>query len=134
MAVIGTYDAKQCTIVINNKDYITGLGEDMVTFEKDEQYIEPAVGAQGDVVVNVVNNSLYTLTLTLLAVSPQKKLLMDMANKQEEFSIRVTNKGIGERFGGNRAMIKSAPELTHGAEAEDREFEIQVFDGVIEAL
>lgn len=134
MAVIGNYDAKDCTIVINGTTYITGLGEDMVTFEKDEQYIEPVAGAQGDVVVNVINNDLYTLTLSLLAVSPSKKVLLNLARRKQEFSILVTNKSLGERFGGSRAMVKSAPELSLGAEAEDREFEIAVFNGTIESI
>ncbi len=127
------YNAKDCTVMVGGT-YITGLGEDMVSFEKDEDLFEPAVGAQGDVVVNVTNNDLYTLTLAVQATCPQKGYLINLARSRQAFPIWVTNKSIGERFGGTQAMVKTLPELTHGAEAEDREFEIQVFDGVVESV
>ena len=125
------YDAKDCTITVNNV-YITGLGEDMVTGSKDEEFFSTAVGAQGDVVVNETNNSLGTITLTVQATSPQKGYLMGLARQKEMFPIWVVNKSIGERMGGTKARIKNFPELANGVEAEDREFEIQVFDYTVE--
>ena len=133
MANITQYNAKDCTVLVGGV-YITGLGEDMVTFERDEDLFTPAVGAQGDVVVNVTNNNLCTVTLAVQATCPQKKHLLNLARARREFSMWVTNKSIGERFGAAKAMVKTLPELTHGAEAEDREFEIQLFDGVVEAI
>ena len=53
--VVGNYDAKNTTILVDGV-YITGLGEDMVTGEKDEDLFETSVGAQGDVVKSVKNN------------------------------------------------------------------------------
>ena len=132
-AVISQYDAKECTVMVGGV-YITGLGEDMVTFSKDEDIVNSAVGAQGDVIVNKVNNDLYTLTLSIQATSPQKGYLLGLVSAGKMFPVWVTNKSIGERFGGTKAMVKTFPELTHGAEAEDREFEIQVFDGVVQAV
>lgn len=128
-----SYNAKNCTIMVNGV-YITGLGEDMVSFAKDEEMFSTSVGAQGDVVVNEVNNDLATVTLTVQATSPQKDYLIGLARERKEFPIWVTNKTINERFGGTRARIKNFPELSHGAEAEDREFEIQVFDGVVDRV
>ncbi len=125
------YDAKDCTITVNNV-YITGLGEDMVTGSKDEEFFSASVGAQGDVVVNETNNNLGTITLTVQATSPQKAYLISLAKQKEFFSIWVVNKGIGERMGGTKARIKNFPEFSQGAEAEDREFEIQVFDYTVE--
>lgn len=133
MATIASYNAKDCTVMVGGV-YITGLGENMVSFEKDEDLIIPAVGAQGDVIVNQVNNDLCTITLAVLATSPQKKYLMNLARRREEFPIWCVNKSLGERFGGTRAMMKNYPELVQGAEAEDREFEIQVLDGVMEPI
>lgn len=133
MAKRTTYNAKDCTVLVGNV-YITGLGEDMVSFEKDEDLIEPRVGAQGDVCVNQVNNSLYTLTLRVQATCPQKKHLFSLANSGKIFPVWVTNKSIGERFGGTSAAVRNLPELTHGAVAEDREFVITVFDGVVESV
>ena len=127
MANITQYNAKDCVITVNNT-YITGLGEDMVSGEKDEENISTQVGAQGDVVVNEVNNDLGTITLTVQGTSPQKKFLLDLCKTKEMFSIWVNNKSIGERMGGSKAMMKKTPTLEQGAELADREFEMQVFD------
>ena len=64
MANITTYNAKECIVTINGVN-ITGLGEDMITWEKEEAFFEPVVGAQGDVVKSEINNSLYTLTIAV---------------------------------------------------------------------
>ena len=125
------YNAKDCTITINNV-YVTGVGEDMVTGSKDEEFFSTAVGAQGDIVMNETNNTLGTITLTLQGGSPQKAMLMQYAKNGTIFSIWVANKSIGERFGGTRARVKNYPELAQGAVLEDREFEIQVFDYIVE--
>lgn len=125
------YNAKDCTILIDGV-YITGLGEDMVTGSKDEEFFSTAVGAQGDIVVNELNNSLGTLTLTVQATSPQKSMLLNLARQGKVFSAWVSNKSIGERMGGTQARIKNYPELSNGAEIDDREIEIQVFDFVVE--
>ena len=133
MINVATYNAKDCTVIVGGV-YITGLGEDMVSFEKDEELFSTSVGAQGDVVVNETNNELGTVTLSVQATSPQKSYLLNLARSRKEFAVWVTNKTLRERFGGTRAMVKNYPELTNGAEAEDREFEIQVFDSSIEGL
>ena len=131
MGSVTSYDAKDCTITVNGV-YLTGLGEDMVTGEKDEEMFTTNVGAQGDVVENEVNNPLGTITVTLQATSPQKAMMLNLARTGEKFAIWVINKSISERFGGSMARIKNYPELANGAEADDREFEIQVFDYTVE--
>lgn len=131
MANVTAYNAKDCTITVNNV-YITGLGEDMVTGSKDEEFFSPTVGAQGDVVINETNNDLGTMELTVQATSPQKPYLMQLARERTMFSIWAVNKSIGERMGGTMARIKNYPELANGTEAEDRTFEIQVFDYTVE--
>ena len=78
--VVGNYDAKNTTILVDGV-YITGLGEDMVTGEKDEDLFETSVGAQGDVVKSVKNNSLGTITISIQTTSPQKKFLMSLAKR-----------------------------------------------------
>ena len=104
------------------------MGETMVTGEKDEDSFTTAVGAQGDVVENEVNNPLGTITLTVQATSPQKAMLLELANSGEHVSVWVTNKSIGEQFGGTDCRVKKTPSLEHAAEAGEREFEIQAFD------
>ncbi|MDD6988773.1 phage protein [Ruminococcus sp.] len=132
MANITRYNAKDCTIMVNNV-YITGLGEDMVSGEKDEDFFEPSVGAQGDIVACEVNNTLGTVTITVQPTSPQKSFLMGLAGVAEFVPLWVVNKGLNERFGGTKAKLKKYPEMSRNATAEDMEFEFQVFDYVVEA-
>ena len=55
MANIARYNAKDTTVIVDNV-YITGLGESMVSFSKEEAVSELIVGAQGDVVKSEINN------------------------------------------------------------------------------
>ncbi len=127
MARITQYNAKDCTITVNNV-YITGLGADMITGSKDEAFFSSSVGAQGDVIVNETNNDIGTITLTLQATSPQKAFLLGLARNRQTFSIWAVNKTIGERMGGTKARIENYPELANSSEASDRQFTIKVFD------
>ena len=126
------YDAKDTSVIIDGT-YITGLGEDMVSAEKDEEFFSTSVGAQGDVVESAVNNPLGTVTVTVQATSPSKGFLMGLATRKSPFPLWCVNKSLGERFGGTMAKLKKYPSLSYGAEAEDIEFEFQVFDLTVEA-
>lgn len=126
------YNAKDCTITVDGV-FITQLGEDMVSFEKEEAYFEPVVGAQGDIIKSEINNTIHTLTLTIQPTSPQKEFLLGKLGVSETFPVWVVNKALGERFGGTMAAIQEMPELSRGAEAEDMEFTFCVFDGVVES-
>lgn len=130
---VTSYNAMDCTVTVDNT-YITQLGEDMVSGSKDEEFFSTSVGAQGDVVRSEVNNSLGTVALTIQVTSPQKAFLMKLAETRAIVPIWVTNKSLGERFGGSKASIKNFPEFARGAEAEDMEFEFQVFDYTVEAI
>lgn len=133
MPNITRYNAKDCSITVDSV-FITGLGEDMVTGEKDEDYFSPVVGAQGDVVKSEINNDLGQITITVQPTSPQKAYLIGLRKKAEFFPVWVTNKSLGERFGGSKASLLSCPEMSRGAEAEDMEFVFQVFDYDVEAI
>ena len=126
------YNAKDCVVTVDSV-YITGLGETMVTGEKDEEFFSTSVGAQGDVVINESVNPLGTMTLTVQATSPQKPYLINLAKQGIIFPIWATNKSIGERMGGTKARIKNYPSMEQGTEAGEREFEVAVFDYVVEA-
>lgn len=128
---VRAYDPKDCVVMVGGV-YITGLGEDMVSCEKDEDNFSTAVGAQGDVVVNRSNNQLGTITVTVQGTSPQKDYLLGLAKSGSMFDIWVINKSINEKVGGSKAMMKKPPTLEQGAELADREFEIQVFDYNVE--
>lgn len=127
------YNAKDCVITIDGT-YITGFGEDMITCEKKEDFFETEVGAQGDVVVNEINDPIGTIKLTTLANCPQKPMLLNLAKKGAEFPIWVTNKSLGEMAGGTRARVKKFPELSQGKTVGTREFEIEVFDYDVTAV
>lgn len=122
-----SYNAKDCVITWNGI-YITGLGEDMVTGAKDEEYFSTNVGAQGDVVVSEINNNLGTVTLTLQGTSPQRTKLIADAKAGVIAPIWVNNKNLNTSFGGTQARIKNLPEISLAQELEDIEFEFQVFD------
>lgn len=127
------YNAKDTIVTVDNF-YLTGLGEDFITGERDEDLFEPEVGAQGDVVENEVNNPLGTITLSLQATSPQMATMLKYARSGTHFPIWCTNKSIGERFGGTDARIKTYPSLEYGATVAEREFTIQVFDYDVEPI
>lgn len=132
MTTVSQYNAMDCTVTVDGV-YITGLGETMVTGEKDEEFFSTAVGAQGDVIINETNNQLGTITLTVQATSPQKSFLLNLAKNRAIFPIWVVNKSINERMGGTKASIKNFPSMEQGTEAGDREFEIAVFDYTVES-
>lgn len=125
------YNPNDTTITIDGV-YMTGLGEDMITFAFQEERFSPVVGAQGDVIVNETNNKLADMTLSVFPYSPQYKMCIEYARNGTVFPIWGINKSIGERFGGTKARIKNVPEISYGTELEAREFEITVFDGVVE--
>lgn len=127
MADARLYNPNDCVVTVGGV-YITGMGEDMVSCEKDEDNFSTSVGAQGDVVVNLSNNQLGTITLTVQGTSPQKDYLIGLARAQTMFDVWVINKSINEKVGGSKAMMKKPPTLEQGTELADREFEIQVFD------
>lgn len=130
--LVATYDAKDTSIIIDST-YITGLGEDMVSAEKEEDFFSPSVGAQGDVVKSQINNSLGTVSVFIQPTSPQKNFLLGLAKRTDTYPLWVVNKKLGERFGGTMASLLTFPEISRGAEAEDMEFVFQVFDLTVEA-
>lgn len=133
MPNITRYNAKDCVVTVGGVQ-ITGLGEDMVTFSKEEAYIETSVGAQGDVIANEVNNDIWTLAITVQPTSPQLSYLLKLQYTKDFFSVYVINKKLKLRLGGSKAKITEAPEISLGAQAEDMEISFQIFDGKIETI
>lgn len=133
MANVARYNAKDCSITVDGV-FITGLGENMITFEKEEAYFNLTVGAQGDVVKSEINNPIHKLTLTVQSTSPQLPYLLKLMGQSSTFSVWVTNKELGMRMGGSKANITEMPSIELGAEAADVEINISVFDGVLEAI
>lgn len=124
------YNAKDCTVTVNNV-YITQLGEDMVSIEKEEALAENVVGAYGDVVRSEINNGIYNITVTVQITSPQLPHLISLKDAKEAFPVWVNNKALGVKAGGSQAFISEMPEIALGAEAEDVEVTFTVYDGDI---
>ena len=122
------YNAKDTSIVVDGV-YITGLGEDMWSFEKEEALAENVVGAQGDIVRSEINNSIYNATIIVQPTSPQANYLFSLKDRTEPFPLWMINKALGRREGGSMAMLTEMPEDALGAEAEDLEFVFTVYDG-----
>lgn len=129
---VNTYNARDINLTLlgpEDKITVTGFGEDMITWEKQEAFFESSVGAQGDVVVNETNNNLYDLTITLQPSSPTLKYIYKWMNSRTEFGVEGSNDTTGLSFGGSHARVVEAPEISLGTEAEDVEVKITVFDG-----
>lgn len=126
--MITKYNAKDCTITVDGV-FITGLGEDMIAWEKEEAYFETSVGAQGDIIKNEINNDIHKLTVTVQQTSPQYKYLVGLQKRSEPFPVWVSNPPMGVTVGGTMANIAEAPEISMGATAADASFVFTVFDG-----
>lgn len=129
--LFGSYDAKDSTVVVDGV-YITGFSENMLSVEKDEDLFTTNVGAQGDVVKNIINDTLGTTTITLQATSPQVGYLMSLAKRREPFSIWYINKSLGEKMGGTMANLINYPSTERQKEATDLEFQFKIFDLVMD--
>ncbi|AIQ61858.1 hypothetical protein PSTEL_00655 [Paenibacillus stellifer] len=128
MAEARTYDANDITVTVDGV-YLTGFSEDLVTVAKDEDNISVKVGAQGDVIVNKVNNPLGTITITLQATSPQVPFLDKLARTGQKVPVIVTNNGEPKEIGtATEAIIKKPADREYGAEAGDRSYEFQCLD------
>lgn len=133
MAIVSKYNAKDCTITVDGV-FITQLGEDMITFEKEESYFEPVVGAQGDIIKSEINNTLHTLSVTIQPTSPQLPYLIKLLGQSSTVPVWVTNKALGMRMGGSKANIAEMPSIELGSTASDIEISFTIFDGVLEAI
>ena len=127
---LSQYDAKDCTVVVDGT-YITALGEDMISVEKEEALAENVVGAQGDIVRSVINNSIYNITVTVQPTSPQLPFLLSLKDRKEPFPLWVINKPLKIRAGGTLCHITEMPEISLGATAEDCEISFTAYDGDI---
>ena len=123
------YDAKNVTITVDGI-YLTGFGEDtMVTCEKMEDRNTFSVGAQGDVVQNIVNNPLGEIVITLSQTSPHIAYVNELANKGTQVPVWVIDKNSGgEQAGGSVAVVNKPSAMEFGSEVTTRDFTITVLD------
>lgn len=122
------YSAKQIKIAIDGIA-VTGFAEEPWTFAKEQALGEVAEGAQGDVVYNKINSSVYKATVVLQQSSPDIDRLFDLADREDEFPIYMTDTKKGIQEGGAKAALAEIPEDTRGKSANDLSFVFYVFDG-----
>lgn len=127
MGRFSQYNAKDWSVTFDGT-YITGFSEEMVTGAKDEEFFSSSVGAQGDAIMNEINNDLGTVSITLQATSPSIAYLKKCAQKGTIAPLWCNNLKLKETFGGTTARIKNYAEIAAAAEAEDLTFEFQVYD------
>lgn len=128
MANISRYNAKDTSVMVDGV-FITGLGEDMISYSKEEAASELIVGAQGDVVKSEINNDIYTLSISVQPTSPQLQHLISLKDRKDCFPVWVINKEMGVTLGGTQACINEMPEISLGASAEDVEITFSILDG-----
>lgn len=126
------YDPKECVCTINDSIALTGFGTSMITGAKDNPLVSIVEGAQGDSVANVSASRVGTITITLQATSPSNAILTSLAKSREEFKLWVANKRIGERMGGNYAIVENFPSVDYGETVGDRVYTVKVADFDVE--
>lgn len=126
---IGHYDARNVTVVVGGQ-YLTGYGEGtFVEWEKDEDNFETSVSAMGDVGVATVNNTLGTVTITLMQTSPSVSYMNALANSGEIISFYAKHSGTPEEeVSATQARVLKPAASAFSNAIETREFEIRCFD------
>lgn len=122
------YNAKQIKISVDNVA-VTGFAEEPWSFAKEQALGEAAEGAQGDAVWNVTNSNLYKATVVLQQSSPDIDRMYDLANRDDEFPVYMTDTGKKIQEGGAKAVLAEIPEDTRGKTAGDLTFTFYIFDG-----
>ncbi len=122
---VTNYDPKEVSVVVDG-GFLTCIGEDGVTCEKDEDVITESVGAQGDVCYTKVANDLGTITVAVQPESPDIQRLDQLANTVKEVAVWVMYRS--EKTGGSKCIVKKPGNREYGGEGADREYEIRVLD------
>ncbi len=127
MGRFSQYNAKDWSATFDGVN-ITGFGEEMITGAKDEEMFSSSVGAQGDAIMNEVNNDLGTISITVQRTSPSVPYLKECAKAGKVAPLWCNNLALKETIGGEIARIKNYAEIAAAQEAEDLTFEFQVYD------
>ena len=121
-----TYDAKDVSTIIDNVVMFGFQDGDMVSFSKDNAYIEVQTDAQGQSSAAKNNDSLGTFTVNLSQNSPCNKHLMNLANGRKEFPITVAHST--EKAWATRAYIEKTPDGSYGKGVPTRSYTIKALD------
>lgn len=126
LAGMQVYDANDVTTIVDGM-VITGFQEgDMVSFSKDNPYIETQSDAQGYASAAKNNDALGTFTINLSRNSDGNKKLMQLANERQAFSISVTHDT--EKAWASRAYVEKTPDGSFGKGVPTRTYTIKALD------
>ncbi len=121
-----TYDAREVTIVVDGT-ILTGFQDgDMVSFGKDNNFVEVQVDAQGEASAAINNDKLGTFTINLSASSPFNKKMVQLANSRKQFAVSVKHKT--ERASATKAFIEKTPDGAFGKATGSRTYAIKALD------
>lgn len=121
-----TYDAREVTTIVDGV-IITGFQDgDMVTFGKDNSFVEVQVDAQGESAAAINNDRLGTFTVNLSSASPWNKKLMELANSRKQFAITIKHKT--EVATATKAFVEKTPDGSFGKGIGSRAYTIKALD------
>jgi len=121
-----TYDAREVSTIVDGF-VVTGFQDgDMVSFSKDNTFIETQVDAQGEASAALNNDSLGTFTINLSSGSASNKKLMQLANSRKQFAVTVKHKK--ERAWATKAFIEKTPDGSYGKGVGSRAYTIKALD------
>ncbi len=126
---IRTYDAEDCTIVVDGRATVGVSEGSFVTCEKSEDNYEPYVGAKGEVVRAKKHHPIGTISVTLEATSPSNGWYLQKANSDRMFAIRMVYSGEGTvTVGGSKAWVQKPGNVERGGETPETEWVFVVAD------
>lgn len=124
--VMNTYDAADVTTIVDGTVLFGFQDGDMVSFSKDNPFIEVQTDAQGASSAAKNNDNLGTVTVNMSRNSPCNKYLMDIANSKKAVSVSVMHQT--EKASATIAYIEKLPDGSFGKGVPTRTYTFKCLD------
>ncbi|MBC3889515.1 DUF3277 family protein [Acetobacterium paludosum] len=130
MPDINTYDFNDISFIVDGV-IATGLsdGDDAVSCGQNEDNFKESVGAQGDVILNEINNKTGFFKVKVQSTSPACAQYEKLANTGVLVPVQVidsTTGGINASC--TKGRVKKTPDKKWGATSSEREYEFFAID------
>ncbi|WP_155286042.1 hypothetical protein [Lacticaseibacillus zhaodongensis] len=123
---IPLYDAREVSLVIDNR-IVQGFQEnDMAVFTAKEDRIQTSVDAQGYPSAAVNNNHLSQLVVNLSGNSIDHQRLTELANNSNQFAVTLDSPI--ETITANQCFITKVPDSAYGKSTPARTYTIEMLD------
>lgn len=128
-AELPVYSSRKVNIAFLGQD-VTGVAETFANIQRNTDFTNETVGADGSVEISVSPDRTGTFELTLKQTSPANAFLAGVIAAQDQTgdlyrgSFTLTDESGGAIVKLSKAHIKSGPQLTFGSEAQDRTWTI----------